>query len=108
VLILFVATRDGIVDRVVTGLDESYEAAQELFQNAPPAPDASAHDRSAASLIDWGAMGKPGRDFVTLGPTCRGHQQTLPGGRRWSRSASMSAAPMATQRRSGPNWRWPN
>jgi uncharacterized membrane protein len=69
VLILFVATRDGIVDRVVTGLDESYEAAQELFQNAPPAPDDPRMTGSAASLIDWGAMGKPGRDFVTLGPT---------------------------------------
>ena len=68
-LVLFVVTRDGIYDRVVTGLDESYEAAQELFQNAPPAPSDPRMTGSAASLIDWAAMGKPGRDFITSGPT---------------------------------------
>ena len=36
VLILLVVTRDGILDRVVAGLDESYELAQALFDNAPP------------------------------------------------------------------------
>lgn len=35
VLILFVATRDGILDRVIAGLDESYESAQALFDQAP-------------------------------------------------------------------------
>lgn len=69
VLVLFVVTRDGIFDRVVTGLDESYEAAQELFQNAPSPPDDPRMTGSAASLIDWAAMGKPGRDFITTGPT---------------------------------------
>jgi len=69
VLVLFVVTRDGIVDRVVTGLDESYEAAQELFQNAPPRPSDPRMTGSAQSLIDWAAMGKPGRDFITSGPT---------------------------------------
>src|SRR6056297_2285674 len=68
-LILFVVTRDGIVDRVVTGLDESYEAAQELFQDAPPRPSDPRMTGSAESLIDWAAIGKPGRDFVTSGPT---------------------------------------
>ncbi|WP_240484597.1 alpha/beta hydrolase [Pseudoponticoccus marisrubri] len=70
-LILFVTTRDGIVDRVVTGLDESYEAAQELFENAPPPPEDPRMTGSAASLIDWASMGKPGRDFVTSGPTAQ-------------------------------------
>lgn len=69
VSILFVVTRDGIVDRVVTGLDESYETAQELFQDAPPRPSDPRLTGSAASLIDWAAMGKPGRDFVSSGPT---------------------------------------
>ncbi|MBF9058470.1 hypothetical protein HKCCSP123_04675 [Rhodobacterales bacterium HKCCSP123] len=69
VLILFVVTRDGIVDRVVTGVDESYEAAQMLFQNAPPPPGDPGMTGSAASLIDWAAMGQPGRDFITTGPT---------------------------------------
>ena len=69
VAILFVVTRDGIVDQVVAGLDESFEAAQELFQNAPPRPAEPRLTGSASSLIDWAAMGKPGRDFVTSGPT---------------------------------------
>jgi uncharacterized membrane protein len=69
VVILFIVTRDGIVDRVVAGLDESYEAAQELFLNAPPRPSDPRMTGSAASLIDWAAMGKPGRDFITSGPT---------------------------------------
>jgi uncharacterized membrane protein len=68
VLILFVVTRDGILDRVVTGLDASYEAAQELFQNAPPPPTDPRMTGSAASLIDWAAMGIYGREFITTGP----------------------------------------
>lgn len=68
VLILFVVTRDGIFDRVVTGLDESYEAAQELFQDAPPPPSEPRMTGSAESLIDWAAMGKYGREFVVSGP----------------------------------------
>ncbi|WP_434055451.1 MAG: alpha/beta-hydrolase family protein [Roseibium sp.] len=68
ILILFVVTRDGILDRVVTGLDESYETAQQLFDAAPPSPDDPRQSGSAESLIDWAAMGKPGRDFVQSGP----------------------------------------
>ncbi len=68
ILILFVVTRDGILDRVVTGLDESYETAQQLFDAAPPPPDDPRQSGSAESLIDWAAMGKPGRDFVQSGP----------------------------------------
>lgn len=68
ILILFVVTRDGILDRVVTGLDESYETAQQLFDAAPPPPDDPRKSGSADSLIDWAAMGKPGRDFVQSGP----------------------------------------
>ena len=37
-LILVVVTRDGILDRVISGLDTSYETAQALFENAPPLP----------------------------------------------------------------------
>ncbi|WFE90981.1 alpha/beta-hydrolase family protein [Roseibium porphyridii] len=68
VVILFVVTRDGILDGVVRGLDESYEAAQNLFDTAPPPPDKPNQAGSAASLIDWAAMGQPGRDFITSGP----------------------------------------
>ncbi|MBO6899264.1 MAG: alpha/beta-hydrolase family protein [Shimia sp.] len=66
--ILFVVTRDGIFDRVVASLDQSYEAAQELFDVAPPLPPHAHQSGSAASLIDWAAMGQPGRDFVLTGP----------------------------------------
>ncbi len=68
ILILFVVTRDGILDGVVTGLDESYETAQQLFDAAPPPPADPRQSGSADSLIDWAAMGKPGRDFVQSGP----------------------------------------
>ncbi|MGB5336701.1 MAG: alpha/beta-hydrolase family protein [Woeseiaceae bacterium] len=68
VLILLVITRDGIFDRVVAGLDESYEAAQELFQDAPTPPSDPRMTGSAASIIDWAAMGRYGREFVISGP----------------------------------------
>ncbi|WP_234416720.1 alpha/beta-hydrolase family protein [Ruegeria sp. Alg231-54] len=67
-LLLFVVTRDGIFDRVVTGLDESFEAAQMLFDIAPDLPESPDQAGSEASLIDWAAMGQPGRDFVLDGP----------------------------------------
>ncbi|GAB5462748.1 alpha/beta hydrolase [Hoeflea alexandrii] len=68
VLVLFIVTRDGILDVVVAGLDESYEAAQGLFDNAPPRPQNPNTTGSSASLVDWTAIGKPGRDFITSGP----------------------------------------
>jgi uncharacterized membrane protein len=68
VLVLFIGTRDGIFDRVVRGLDESYEAAQALFEDAPPRPTEPRMTGSAASLVDWTAIGEPGRDFITSGP----------------------------------------
>jgi uncharacterized membrane protein len=46
----------------------SFEAAQDLFDTAPPAPGDPRVPGSAASLVDWQAMGQPGRDFVTTGP----------------------------------------
>ena len=68
VMLLFLVTRDGILDGVVTGLDESYEAAQALFDQAPPRPTDARMVGSAASLIDWTAIGAPGRDFILSGP----------------------------------------
>ncbi|MGY6547788.1 MAG: alpha/beta hydrolase [Roseinatronobacter sp.] len=67
-LTLFVITRDGFLDRTISALDTSFEAAQALFDTAPPAPTAPRFPGSPASLIDWKAMGQPGRDFVTGGP----------------------------------------
>lgn len=68
VLILFVVTRDGILDLAVTWLDESYEIAQELFDVAPPPPAKANKTGSASSLVDWKAIGRPGRDFIMTGP----------------------------------------
>jgi uncharacterized membrane protein len=68
VAILFVVTRDGILDRVVAGLDESYRVAQALFNRAPPPPEDPRKTGSAASLVDWAGIGKPGRDYITTGP----------------------------------------
>lgn len=67
-LLLLVVTRDGIVDRMIGFFDKSYTLAQDLFENAPPPPASDDVPGSAASLIDWGAMGQPGRNFVTSGP----------------------------------------
>ncbi len=66
--LLFGLTRDRLVPFVFEVLDESFEAAQDLFDNAPPAPDDPRKAGGPASLIDWQAMGQPGRDFVTQGP----------------------------------------
>lgn len=68
VILLFVGTRDGIIDRVVLGLDESYEAAQALFDRAPPAPIDPMKVGSTASFIAWDAIGTPGRDYIMSGP----------------------------------------
>jgi uncharacterized membrane protein len=68
VLVLFVVSRDGIFDRVVVGLDKSYETAQQLFEDAPAKPLDPRMTGSAESLIDWGAIGQPGRDFIMSGP----------------------------------------
>lgn len=65
---LFVVTRDGVLDRVIAGLDKSYTTAQALFDTAPPAPDDPERPGGTGSLLNWGAMGQPGRDYVTGGP----------------------------------------
>ncbi|WP_051241600.1 alpha/beta hydrolase [Stappia stellulata] len=67
-LVLFVVTRDGVYDQVVTRLDSSYETAQELFDTAPPPPENPDLTGGANSLIDWGGVGTPGRNFVLGGP----------------------------------------
>lgn len=68
-LLLLVITRDGILDNVISGLDEGYEAAQHLFDNSAPPPEDDRMTGSVASLVDWDRMGQPGRNFVTSGPT---------------------------------------
>jgi uncharacterized membrane protein len=67
-LIVFVVTRDGILDRMMTSLDDSYEKAQFLFEDAPPPPQSAETTGSGSSLVNWSAIGEPGRDFITSGP----------------------------------------
>lgn len=61
-------TRDGVLDRVIAGLDSSVTVAQNLFDTAPPAPVGDMITGGTGSLVDWGALGQPGRDYVTTGP----------------------------------------
>lgn len=67
-LLFFAGTRSWLVPKVLTALDESYETAQNLFDRAPPRPSDSRLPGSTASLVDWKAMGQPGRNFVLNGP----------------------------------------
>lgn len=66
--ILFVITRDGVVNTTIDALDKSYAAAQLLFDSASARPNEAWKSGSDASLIDWGAMGQPGRNYVQSGP----------------------------------------
>lgn len=68
VLVVVIATRDGVLDKVISNLDKSVTIAQNLFDTAPPAPTTAGIAGGRGSLIDWGAMGQPGRDYVTTGP----------------------------------------
>jgi len=66
---LLVLARDGVMNRVIVGLDNSVTVAQKLFADAPPPPLARNLTGGAASLIDWAALGQPGRDYILTGPT---------------------------------------
>ena len=67
-LVVFIATRDGVLDRVIAGLDASYAAAQQLLDETPERPDVARIGGRPAEQIEWETLGKPGRDFVTSGP----------------------------------------
>lgn len=66
-LMLLIVTRDGMLDRAIGALDASYTTAQELFDTAPPIP-AGIQTGGTGSLVDWSALGQPGRNYVTSGP----------------------------------------
>lgn len=67
-ILVFVITRDGLLSTAIDALDTGYETAQELFETAPPPPTEGRKAGSSQSLVGWDAMGRPGRDFVLLGP----------------------------------------
>ncbi|PVA07778.1 alpha/beta hydrolase [Thalassorhabdomicrobium marinisediminis] len=67
VIVVVVVTRDGVLDRVIAGLDSSVTVAQNLFDTAPPRPE-GVRPAGPGSLIDWDTLGQPGRNYVTTGP----------------------------------------
>ncbi|PRY26778.1 putative membrane protein [Aliiruegeria haliotis] len=68
ILIGFVITRDAVIRSGFDLADKSYATAQNLFADAPPAPQDTRFPGSPGSHVDWGAMGQPGRNFVVDGP----------------------------------------
>lgn len=68
VLLVLIVTRNGVLDQVIASLDQSYTIGQALFETAPPLPEGANVSGSRNSLIDWGAMGRPGRSYITSGP----------------------------------------
>lgn len=68
VFVVLTVTRDGVLDRVIAGLDQSVTVAQNLFDTAPPPPTGENITGGNGSLVNWGALGQPGRDYVTTGP----------------------------------------
>ena len=69
VFLVITVTRNGVLDRVIATLDSSVTVAQQLFDMAPPAPSGDMITGGNASLVNWKALGKPGRDYVMNGPT---------------------------------------
>ncbi|SEQ84091.1 Uncharacterized membrane protein [Loktanella sp. DSM 29012] len=67
ILVVVIVTRDGVLDRIIAGLDNSVTVAQNLFDTAPPIPPGTATGGDG-SHVDWGALGQPGRDYVLTGP----------------------------------------
>lgn len=68
VFLVFIVSRNGVLDHVLVGLDESVTVAQKLFDTAPPAPAGENMTGAKESLVSWEALGEPGRDYVTRGP----------------------------------------
>ena len=67
-LLLVLLTRDGLIPAMLRSMDASYAEAQWLFDKAPPAPNDPRAPGGAASMVNWQAMGQPGRNFVSQGP----------------------------------------
>ena len=66
--ILFIGTREGILPAAMDAADDFYETGQDLFDPEIPPPADPRMAGNVASLVDWGAMGRPGRDFIRGGP----------------------------------------
>lgn len=67
-LIVVTLTRDGVVNRAMRIADSSYVAAQHLTDPNLDPPVQEWRSGGPGSLVDWGLMGAPGRQFVLEGP----------------------------------------
>lgn len=68
VFLVIIVTRNGVLNRVLAGLDDSVTIGQKLFDTAPPAPAGENFTGGKGSLVNWEALGQPGRNYVTRGP----------------------------------------
>lgn len=67
-LIVVFLTRDGVVNGAMRIADGSYVAAQHLTDPNLAPPTEGWQSGGPGSVVDWGLMGAPGRDFVLQGP----------------------------------------
>ena len=106
-LILIVLTRDGLVDALFGAADEGYAVAAAFFEPEGPPPASPLASGGPGSLVDWGAMGAQGRDFVLPAAPRRPTSRPSRAGPRRSRCASTSAASRRRRPRPAPRSLWP-
>ena len=69
-VLLFVLIANGVLFRTFIEMsDRSFAALDALIEPEYAAPAEPSRTGSAASLVDWGDMGRAGREFVATGPT---------------------------------------
>ncbi len=68
IIAIFTITNRGIVDPAFSAVDAIFQTAQNLTEPEADTPTKDWRVGSTGSGIDWASMGKPGRDFVRLGP----------------------------------------
>ena len=65
---VLVVTRDGVIEVLFDAADTGFANAAAFFDADLPPPADPLDSGSAASLVNWGAMGAQGRDYVLRGP----------------------------------------
>jgi uncharacterized membrane protein len=75
---LVILTRDGVVNGAMRIADSSYVAAQHLTDPNLDPPTEPWQSGGPGSVVDWGLMGAPGRDFVLGGPRAAARTRRLP------------------------------
>lgn len=67
-IIIIVAVNRGLVAPAFNLADSAFEAAQNLMTPEADAPIGITQTGGPESLVAWADIGKPGRDFIRLGP----------------------------------------